>query len=303
MENVLNFKSKILCENDLKFPEKLKKIKKPPKKLYVVGNLEILNKPAIAIVGSRNYSEYGKRMAKKFTKELVNEGFAIVSGLATGIDSFAHKECIYSGGKTIAVIASGVNKIYPKENIELYRKILQSGGCVITEYSDNIEANKKYFPNRNRLISGLSLATLVIEANYRSGTSITARFCIEQGRKLFCIPNSLENKNASGVNNLLKKGANLVTQTEDIIKLIGKINNKVEIEKNDFSDDNNLIELSGKKLVIYKCLINGPKFADEISNLTGFQISDVNSILSLLEIENYILKLSNNMYKVNVSDK
>lgn len=294
--------TKILYESDKDFPRQLKEIKKNPKLLYVKGNISLLNKPSIAIVGSRNYSEYGKRMTKKFTKELVNEGFSIVSGLALGIDMFAHEECIYSGGKTVAVIASGFNHIFPEENKLLYEKILKTGGCVITEYSPDIEAKKEYFPTRNRLISGLSLGTLVIEASYRSGTSITARYCIEQNRKLFCIPNSIESKNAIGTNNLIKKGANLVTDIEDIMQIIGKINDKVQIEKDSINENEENNILSGKELIIYDKLKDKPKFADEIAIVTGFSITEVNIILSILEIEDYIIKLSNNMYKVKEDD-
>lgn len=294
--------TKILYESDKDFPRQLKEIKKNPKLLYVKGNISLLNKPSIAIVGSRNYSEYGKRMAKKFTKELVNEGFSIVSGLALGIDKFAHEECIFSGGKTVAVIASGFNHIFPEENKLLYEKILKMGGCVITEYSPDIEAKKEYFPTRNRLISGLSLGTLVIEASYRSGTSITARYCIEQNRKLFCIPNSIESKNATGTNNLIKKGANLVTNIEDIMQTIGKIKDKVQIEKNIINENEEDNILSGKELIIYNKLKDRPKFADEIAIVTGFSITEVNIILSMLEIEDYIIKLSNNMYKVKEDD-
>ena len=293
-------KTKILYENDKDFPRLLKVIKRNPKVLFAKGNVSLLNKPSIAIVGSRNYSEYGKRMAKKFTKELVNEGFSIVSGLAHGIDKFAHEQCINSGGKTIAVIASGFNHIFPEENKILYERILKTGGCVITEYPSGVEAKKEYFPIRNRLISGLSLGTLVIEANYRSGTSITARYCIEQNRKLFCIPNSIESKNAIGTNNLIKKGANLVTDIKDIMQIIGEINNKVQVEKNIINEENNA--LFGKELIVYNKLKDIPKFSDEIAMETGFSITEVNIILSLLEIENYIIKLSNNMYRVKEYD-
>jgi len=306
------FETKIIYQDDKEFPKLLKKIKKVPETLYAQGNIKLLNKPSIAIVGSRNYSDYGKRMTKLFTRELVNEGFVIVSGLAIGIDKFAHEECIFSGGKTIAVIACGFNNIYPEENRDVYEKILQMGGCVISEYPIDVKAKKEYFPTRNRLISGLSLGTLVIEANFRSGTSITARYCIEQNRKLFCIPNSIENKNSTGTNNLIKKGANLVTKIEDITQAIGEISDKVQIETVTISEKNRSLEvekntnllgkeynnLSDKELIIYNNLKNRPKFADEIASSTGFSITDVNIILSMLELENYIVKLSTNMYKV-----
>lgn len=303
-------KIEILYSNNPKYPEFFNKIKNKPKKLYIQGNIELLNKPCIAIVGSRKFSEYGKKMAKKFTKELVNEGFAIVSGLADGIDTFAHEECIASGGKTIAVIACGFNKICLEKNKELYHKILNSNGCIITEYSPNTLTCSKNFPVRNRLISGLSLGTLVVEANYRSGTSITARFCMEQNRKLFCIPNSLESKNSIGVNKLIKKGAILVTCIDDIIKEVGQVKNKIKIEKK--LEDKKIIkeelikiekDLSKQEFKIYKLLKNNSLNVDEISNTCKLNISEVNVILSKLEIEDYILKLPNNKYSVRNNEK
>ena len=303
LKNKEILETKIINENNNGFPELLRRIKNSPQILYVKGNISLLNKPSIAIVGSRNYSEYGKKMAKKFTKGLVNEGFAIVSGLARGIDSFAHEECINSGGKTIAVIAGGFNYIYPEENKKLYEKILRTGGCIITEYPPDVEAKKEYFPTRNRIISGLSLGTLVIEASFRSGTSITARYCMQQNRKLFCIPNSIESKNATGTNNLIKRGANLVTKVEDIIQTIGTINNKVEVEQVDINEKKDSITLSGNELLVFDKIKDKPKFADEIAIKAGLSITDVNIILSILEIENYIVKLPNNMYKVKEYDE
>ena len=301
-----NYKIEVIYLHDLKYPKYFNQIKNKPKKLYVQGNIELLNKSCIAIVGSRKYSEYGKKMVKKFTRELVNEGFVIVSGLAYGIDSFAHEECIDSGGKTIAVIAGGFNSICEENNKELYEKILKSNGCIISEYSPETPINNKNFPARNRLISGLALGTLVVEANYRSGTSITARFCQEQNRKLFCIPNSLESKNSIGVNNLIKKGAFLVTSVNDIIEKIGQVENKVKIEKKKLEDKKrkkeelNKIEkaLSKQEFKVYKLLKKNFQNADEISNSSKLSISEVNVILSKLEIENYISKFSNNKYVV-----
>lgn len=293
----------LIYSYDKKYPKQFNLIKNKPQRIYVQGNIELLNKSCIAIVGSRRYSEYGMKIAKKFTRELVNEGFVIVSGLAIGIDSFAHEECINSGGKTIAIIASGFNNIYPEENKSLYKKILEANGCIITEYSPETKIDNKNFPIRNRLISGLCVGTLVIEAGYRSGTGITARLCKEQNRKLFCIPNSLESKNSFGVNNLIKKGAILVTSTEDIVKEVGKLKNKVKIEKTNKIElkeniskiENNLTKL---ELKIYKFLKEKPRSIDEIANVTKLDISKINEIISILEIEDYILKLSNNKYTV-----
>ena len=286
---------KIIYKNEEKFPKLLRDIKNPPEKIYAIGNIELLNKPSIAIVGSRCYSEYGKRMAKRFTTDLVNEGLAIISGLAIGIDSFAHEECINSGGKTVAVLGCGFKHIYPEENENLYKKIINSGGCVITEYSEDVEARKEFFPIRNRLISGLALGTLVIEAHYRSGSTITARYCIEQNRKLFCIPSSIDNKNSSVTNNLIKKGANLVTNVQDILYTLGTIQNKITKEKAKY--ENKL--LSKKELEIYNLLKKKPKTADEIVINTKLLISEVNVLLSGLELEGFIIKLDNNRYKVS----
>lgn len=295
-----NKQEKIIFQDDEQFPKLLKEIKKSPQKLYAKGNSELLNKPSIAIVGSRKYSEYGRKMAEKFSKALTEEGFVIVSGLAIGIDRFAHESCIYSGGKTVAVIASGFKNIYPEENKDLYKKILKSGGCVITEYSPDVEARNEFFPIRNRLISGLTLGTLVIEANYRSGTGITARYCKEQKRKLFCIPNSIEGKNSFGTNNLIKKGANLVTSVEDIINIIGEIKNKVEVKKVELQEVLSKKEkrLSKNEFKVYNFLKEKPRLKDEIVNYTKLNISEINVILSMLEIEDYIENFSNNKYMV-----
>ncbi len=223
---------KIISITDINYPRILRKIKNPPQKLYVEGNLNILNHNIFAIIGSRNYTEYGEIQSRKFAKELCENGLVIVSGMALGIDTFAHIETIKNGGKTIAVLGCGFDNIYPEENIKLYELIIKSGGAVISEYAPCTKMQKKNFPYRNRIVSGLSVGTLVVEATHRSGTTITANNTWEQGKKVFCIPNCIDNKNSSGIINLLKKGAILVTKPEDILKEIiyenkeNKINNK-----------------------------------------------------------------------------
>lgn len=174
-----------------KYPNNLKLIKDSPKKLYVEGDINNLNSNCIAIIGSRNCTEYGEKWCKIFVRELVKYDLTIVSGMAIGIDAIAHNTAINEGGKTIAVLPCGLNKIYPKENINLYKKILKNGGTVITEYLPNVEACSSRFLKRNRIVSGISLATLVVEAAYRSGTSVTARLAVEQERDVFCIPRKL----------------------------------------------------------------------------------------------------------------
>ncbi|MBR2787373.1 MAG: DNA-processing protein DprA [Clostridia bacterium] len=214
---------KTIRKDDEEYPIMLNGIKNAPQELYVEGNIRCFNMPCVTVVGSRDMTEYGKSMARKIVKELTLAGVCIVSGLAVGIDSIAHQTCLDNGGKTIAVLGSGLRKVYPAENVKLYKDIIRSGGCAISEQEPETEAQKMFFPARNRIVSGLSLGTLVIEATYRSGTSITAKFAFEQGRKVFCIPNSIGNKNSSGTLNLIKKGADMVTNGKEILYKLGLI--------------------------------------------------------------------------------
>ncbi len=206
--------------NDEKYPEKLKKIYCPPKQLYVLGNIDILNNKSIGIIGSRNCSKYGEKVAKEFSYKLSKYNINIISGLARGIDSFAHIGCIMAKGKTIAVLGSGFNYIYPKENIGILRKILEEGGAVITEYEIDTPPNKQNFPARNRIISGLSDGILVVEAKRKSGTYITIDFALEQGKDVFIIPGSIYSQNSEGTNELIKQGAKIITTPEEIIQEI-----------------------------------------------------------------------------------
>ncbi len=201
------------------YPKQLKEIYDPPLKLYVLGNKQLLKEKGIAIVGSRKATEYGKNVAQQISKQLSEAGINIISGLALGIDSYAHlgtlqKENI---GKTIAVLGSGLDKIYPKENIELARRIIKSGGCIVSEYPIGTSASKLNFPQRNRIISGLSKGVLVVEAGEKSGSLITADFALEQGREVFAVPGDINKENSKGTNDLIKQGAKIVTSYIDIM--------------------------------------------------------------------------------------
>ncbi len=215
--------------NSNEYPEKLRYIYDSPLQLYVLGNKKILNQKAIAIVGARKATEYGKKMAYKFSKELAEKGINIISGLAKGIDSYAHLGTIQAQGKvidsrkigkTIAVMGSGFNNIYPKENIDLARKIIKSGGCIITEYSAETKPEKLNFPKRNRIISGLSNGVLVVEASKISGALITADFALEQGKEVFALPGDITREQSEGCNELIKDGANIITNSQDIFNMI-----------------------------------------------------------------------------------
>lgn len=202
------------------YPDKLRNIDCPPKQLFCLGKLELLNQKSIAIIGSRNYSGYGKRAAIEFSKGLSKNGICIVSGLAKGIDAFAHSGCLSVGGKTIAVLGSGLNIIYPKENKELFSQIISNDGLIISEYPLNTKPEKQHFPARNRIISGLSNGVLVIEARKNSGTNITVDFALEQGKDVFVIPGNIYSKTSDGTNFLIKEGAIPVTSYEDVLQLM-----------------------------------------------------------------------------------
>ncbi len=182
---------KIIEITDKEYPKKLLQIKNPPKKLYVEGNSKLLNKKSIAIVGSRKCTEYGWKQAMRFGKELSQNGICVVSGMAVGIDKAAHIGAKSYKGKTIAVLGGGFKDIYPEENKELFYEIIEQGGCIITEYSPEEKTKSTNFPKRNRIISGLAMGTLIVEAAQRSGSLITARYTKEQKKPIFCIPSNI----------------------------------------------------------------------------------------------------------------
>ena len=206
--------------NSKYYPERLRNIDDPPKGLYCLGNLELLNyKNNIAMIGSRNCSSYGERAAKDFAYNLAKEDICIVSGLAKGIDSFSHIGALNAKGKTIAVLGSGLDNIYPKENIKLVEEIIKNNGLVISEYPLGTKPLKYHFPARNRIISGLSDSILVVEARKNSGTNITVDFALEQGKDVFVIPGNIYSKTSDGTNFLITEGAIPVLSYKDILKI------------------------------------------------------------------------------------
>ena len=272
---------------DEKYPNQLKEIKNPPNKIFLVGNEKILQSDGIAVIGSRCNTEYGEKYATKFSKELAKQGLTIISGMAVGIDGFAHKGALSVGGKTIAVLGSGFNNIYPEENKELFKQIIENDGAIITEYEPDVKPNSENFPKRNRIVSGLSKGVLVIEAVYRSGTSITAKLAQSQGRKVFCIPSNLERKNGVGTNQLIKEGASLVTNIDDILNAI-KVERKAE---------NNVVKIPAEYLPIYEVLEDEPMNVNVICKKLKTDISSINANLMLMELEGYIKSLPGNYYE------
>ena len=258
-EKLLDYHIKYMKENNINiihiyeesYPQILKEIYDPPISLYIKGNKEILNNKNIGIVGCRECTDYGKKAAKYFAYNLAKENINIVSGLAKGVDSFAHLGCLSTYkenqncgknnnrcgkqnsnyerndnncgkqknncGKTIAVVGNGLDMVYPKENIELANEIIKSGGAIISEYPCGTKPDKMNFPARNRIISGISSGIIVVEAKEKSGTLITVDFALEQGRDVFVVPGNINSINSVGTNDLIKQGAKLVTTYRDIM--------------------------------------------------------------------------------------
>lgn len=208
--------------------------------------------------------------------------------MANGIDRVAHTYSKSEKGKTIAVLGSGFNNIYPKENLKLYQEILEEGGCAISEYEPNQKTDLSRFPMRNRLISGISMGVLLIEARYRSGSNITARYALEQKRRVFCIPHDLENKTGYGPNEYIKYGAKLVTSYMDILEEYGLVN---------YEED---VKIDNKYLDVYKCVTEIPRSINEIAQLSGKSISEISEALFMLEMEGAIKSLPGSEYVVNL---
>lgn len=208
----------ILTIKDEDYPYLLKQIYDPPSVIYIMGNKKILSQNGIAIVGSRNCSLYGQKIAKYLSYQLAKKGIHIISGLARGIDTFSHIGTLQARGKTIAVLGSGLDVIYPPENEKLAEKIVESGGCLVSEYIVGTKPLGEHFPARNRIISGLASGVVVVEASEKSGSLITVDFALEQGKNVYAVPGNINSPNSLGTNALIKQGAKIVTSIEDILE-------------------------------------------------------------------------------------
>ena len=219
IEKMQKEKISIITIDDKEYPNILKNIYDYPISLYIKGNSNILDNYTIGIVGGRNATEYGIKVAQYFSYNLAKKGINIVSGLAKGIDSCAHIGTIKANGKTIAVVGNGLDIVYPRENQYLYEKIVEENGAIISEYPLGTEPEKMNFPARNRIISGISKGIIVIEAKKKSGTLITVDFALEQGRDVYVVPGNINSLNSVGTNDLIKQGAKMVTKVDEIFEL------------------------------------------------------------------------------------
>ncbi len=218
LETVRNLGGDVLILDDGGYPYLLREIADPPITLYVKGDWQAcFDAPCVAVVGSRRCSTYGENASEMLSRDLATNGICIVSGLARGIDSAAHRGAIAGKGKTIAVLGTGIDGVYPKENAKLVDEILDAGGAIVSQFPLGTPPLKDNFPYRNRIISGLSLGILLVEASERSGSLITARLAMEQNREVLAVPGNITSKNSFGTNYLIKSGAKLVQQWQDVV--------------------------------------------------------------------------------------
>ncbi|OGC05052.1 DNA protecting protein DprA [candidate division WOR-1 bacterium RIFOXYA12_FULL_43_27] len=284
---------KIYCAEDEDYPENLKNIYDPPLALYVKGDILPQDKKALAIVGTRAATSYGHEIAGTLARELSSYGITIVSGLALGIDAAAHA----AATRTIAVFGAGVNQVYPPSNRKLADQILTKGAWV-SEFPIGMTPEKWTFPQRNRIISGLSLGVIVVEGEEDSGALITAKIAAEQGREVFAVPGNIQNIKTRGPHSLIKQGAKLVETTDDILEELKMIlperveSRKAIVEIRDYSN------LNEKERKIIDCIIREPKHIDKIAEEIGFSASETGGLLAMLEIKKTIKQLPGKFFAV-----
>ncbi|MEK7104219.1 MAG: DNA-processing protein DprA [Patescibacteria group bacterium] len=292
MERFLNnFPIQQIGSKNPGFPKAFKNLPGMPEVLYFRGNYKILNEKCFAIVGTRKPTDYGKSITLSFTNQLAKSNLVIVSGLALGIDSLAHQSTIKENGLTIAVLGSGLDEacFYPKENLRLAKEILEKNGCLISEYKEGTKGALYTFPQRNRIIAGLSVGILVVEAKIKSGALITANYAKQYKKPVFAIPNSIYSATSKGCNFLIKNGARLVESSNEILEILG-INQTAETQ-NPFS--------SPQEKIIAEVLQNGPLHIDVIIEITKLPSQAVSGIICIMELENKIKNLGGNTYAIN----
>jgi DNA processing protein len=276
---------KLLAITDQDYPEGLREIYDPPPLLYMRGGLKEEDELAVAMVGSRKTNPYGRMMTEKISQELVGHGVTIVSGMARGIDAVAHWGALSGGGRTIAVLGCGIDVVYPKENRNLFSKIMEHG-AVLSEFPMGSPPEGAHFPRRNRIISGLSLGVVVVQAGMKSGSLITAGYALEQGREVFAVPGVVGTEGSRGTHRLIKEGAKLVESSEDILEEIlprwRRGEGKIPGEETKGPD------LSAEEEVLYELLSENPLPIDVLIRESPFDPGKVSSLLLNLELKGLI---------------
>ena len=272
--------------NKSELPDQLQNIPTPPKQLFAIGDIPT-DKPFITIVGSRKPTAYGTEITEIIARDLAMSGAIVVSGLALGIDSIAHKACIEAGGLTVAVLPCGLDKIYPATHRNLALQILEKGGALVSEYEAGTPALKQNFVARNRLVSGLSQATIIIEAAQKSGTLITAGFALEQNRDVYAVPGNITSPTSAGTNQLISQGAGIITSGTQLLESLG-----LTQQKRNLSGDNDV------ETQIIDLIVGGIRDGDDIHNQMNIDTVEFNQALTMMEITGKIKPLGANQWTI-----
>lgn len=288
LARIRQFGCRIIPLHHAQYPPLLREIPDPPPFLYVLGSLEGCGQ-CIAMVGARAATSYGRAMAERLAAELVDCGLTVVSGMARGIDTASHKGALSKGGRTVAVLGCGLSVVYPPENRALYQRLAEAG-AVISEFPLAEAPNAYNFPRRNRIIAGMSLGTVVVEAAAKSGSLITARLAGEQGREVFAVPGNINSKTSQGAHNLLKQGAKLVASASDVIEEFPYL--FLKSEKNRGKDDNvkSGQDLTGEDARVFGMLEPYPVHIDELSHKLNMAVGQLSAILVNLEVKGLVAR-------------
>jgi len=291
----------LITIEDGMYPPRLKQIFDPPPLLWIKGNPEALKGDGIAVVGTRNYSSYGKKSAEAFSKELTEAGLTIYSGLAHGIDGIAHTTCLENGGTTVAVLGSGIDNIYPANHKKLALQIIDAGGAVISEFPPGTKPDSGNFPVRNRVVSGLSLGVLVVESGVKGGSMITAEIGLDQNREVFAIPHPVNSASGTGCNWLIKNGhAKLVQHVNDILEELptGNVQLSLPHTKHESSKKWKQADLSEKEKQLCELLGQESLQIDKMSELSGIPTSELLVELLQLEMKGLVHQKAGKMFEL-----
>jgi DNA processing protein len=295
----------VVCRDDAEYPKNLREIYDPPLVLYVKGTLTERDALAIAVVGSRRTTLYGQEMARKLAFQLARVGVTVVSGLARGIDTAAHNGALQAKGRTVAVIGCGIDIVYPSENKKLADEIVEKGGAVVTEFPFGVQPDRQNFPMRNRIISGWSLGVVVVEANLKSGALITANQAGEQGRQVFAVPGRADSILSKGANKLIKDGAKLTEDVEDILSEFEYLLPKRATELTDLGLEGRgtkpALQLSEMEEKVMAQVSNEEVAIDEIIRASGLTTACVSATLLALEMKRLVRQLPGKQYVRNAA--
>ena len=291
--------TRFFIQEDVKYPELLREIYDPPIGLYWQGEY-IVDRPCVAIVGTRRSTLYGRRVAKRIAAELARLGFCVVSGMASGIDTAAHEGALEVGGKTVAVFGCGLDTIYPPENLDLYQKIVAQG-AVVSEFPFGRRADRQTFPMRNRVVAGICQGVVVVESAASGGSMITARFAGEQGRTLMAVPGRIDQASSVGCHQLIRDGAIMVTSVDDILEELRYQRTQFPGEESQLNlggEDTAQLQVSEAEQVVLDCFAGGEfGLLDDIAERLGKPIAELSGILMSLELKRLIVKRADGRFE------